>query len=92
MQYNNILRRIIMGNNQYDFENLTLGSEGSMVYILQKNLNHIRKQQLIEDGLFGEETLEAVKEFQAQHNLEVNGVVDYKAIIEIDSEYEIQHS
>jgi len=81
-----------MRNEQYDFENLTLGSEGTMVYILQKNLNHIIKEQLIEDGIFGEKTVEAIKEFQAQHDLEVNGIVDYKAIIEIDSEYEIQHS
>lgn len=77
-----------MENKQYDFENLTFGSEGSMVYILQKNLNHIRKKQLIEDGIFGEKTLEAVKEFQAQHNLDNNGIVDYKAIIEIDLEYD----
>lgn len=81
-----------MKNEKYDFENLTLGSEGTMVYILQKNLNHIQEEQLVEDGLFGEKTLEAVKAFQAQHNLEVNGIVDYKAIIEIDTEYEIQHS
>lgn len=77
-----------MENKEYDFENLTLGSEGTMVYILQKNLNHIRKNLLVEDGIFGEKTLEAVKEFQAQHNLDINGIVDYKAIIEIDLEYD----
>ncbi|MBU1669286.1 peptidoglycan-binding protein [bacterium] len=81
-----------MENEEYDFENLTIGSEGTMVYILQKNLNHIREKQLVEDGIFGEKTLEAVQEFQAQHNLEVNGIVDYKTIIEIDSEYEMQRS
>lgn len=81
-----------MPEETYDFENLTLGSEGTMVYIVQKNLNHIREEKLVEDGIFGPKTLEAVKEFQAQHNLEIDGIADYKAIIEIDSEYELQHS
>jgi len=81
-----------MKKEEYDFENLSLGSEGTMVYMLQKNLNHIRKDQLIEDGIFGEKTLKAIKKFQALHNLEINGIVDYKTIIKIDSEYEIQHS
>ena len=79
-----------MKNNSYDFENLSIGSSGIMVYVLQKNLNHIG-ENLIEDGIFEKETDEAVKKFQLDHKLESNGIVDYKMMIEIDIEYEIQH-
>ncbi len=84
-------RRIVMQNKNYDFENLNIGTKSIMVYILQKNLNEIG-ENLVEDGVFGKETNRAVKEFQAIHNLKVNGIVDYKTMIEIDLEYERQHS
>jgi len=80
-----------MKNNSYDFENLNIGCKSIMVFILQKNLNHIGSQ-LKEDGIFGEKTDKAVKKFQLEHNLESNGIVDYKTMIEIDVEYESQHS
>jgi len=84
-------RRIIMQNNNYDFQDLNIGNRGIMVYILQKNLNEIG-ENLIEDGIFGKETNKMVKEFQTLHNLDINGIVDYKMMIEIDLEYERQHS
>ena len=80
-----------MKNDNYDFQNLNIGTNGIMVYILQKNLNEIG-ENLVEDGIFGKETNDSVKEFQLIHNLDVNGVVDYKTMIEIDLEYERQHS
>jgi peptidoglycan hydrolase-like protein with peptidoglycan-binding domain len=80
-----------MKSENYDFQNLKIGSCGIMVYILQKNLNEIG-ENLKEDGVFGEKTHKAVKEFQALHNLNINGIVDYKMMIEIDLEYERQHS
>jgi peptidoglycan hydrolase-like protein with peptidoglycan-binding domain len=84
-------RRIIMKNDNYDFQNLNIGTRGIMVYVLQKNLNEIG-ENLIEDGIFGKETNKTVKEFQTIHKLEANGIVDYKMMIEIDLEYERQHS
>ena len=84
-------RRFIMQNKNYDFQNLNIGTKGIMVYILQKNLNEIG-ENLVEDGIFGKETNKIVKEFQSMHNLKVNGIVDYKTMIEIDLEYERQHS
>ena len=79
-----------MATENYDFENLNIGVKGIMVYILQKNLNQIGAE-LKEDGIFGNETDETVKLFQTEHNLENNGVVDYKTMIEIDSVYELQN-
>ena len=79
-----------MQNNNYDFENLSIGNSGIMVYILQKNLNHVG-ENLLEDGVFGKITDEVVKRFQSEHHLENNGIVDYKTMIEIDIEYEVQH-
>jgi peptidoglycan hydrolase-like protein with peptidoglycan-binding domain len=84
-------RRIIMKTNNYDFQNLNIGNNGIMVYILQKNLNEIG-ENLVEDGIFGKNTNKTVKEFQTLHNLDANGIVDYKTMIEIDLEYERQHS
>ena len=48
---------------------LKLGSKGADVKVLQKRLN------LIPDGIFGNITLEAVKEFQRQNGLFPDGVV-----------------
>jgi peptidoglycan hydrolase-like protein with peptidoglycan-binding domain len=80
-----------MKNSNYDFQNLNIGTRGIMVYILQKNLNEIG-ENLVEDGIFGKETNRTVKAFQKMHNLDVNGIVDYKTMIEIDLEYERQNS
>ena len=48
---------------------LKLGSKGSDVKTLQNKLN------LIEDGIFGPLTEEAVKDFQRKNNLTVDGIV-----------------
>lgn len=58
------------------YENtLQLNSQGDAVLQLQKLLNKIG-YSLDEDGYFGNCTLEAVKNFQANNNLVPNGIVD----------------
>ena len=56
---------------------LRKGDRGKMVRTLQKLLGDKGYTVLI-DGIFGDETLEAVKAYQADHDLRVDGVVGPK--------------
>ena len=53
---------------------LSYGSQGSDVTELQKLLNQ-NGYQLDEDGIFGDKTQEAVKNYQQKNNLDVDGIV-----------------
>ena len=63
-------------DNPYDTpsKNLRLNSKGNDVRWLQVELNR-RGYHLVCDGIFGPKTDEAVKAFQADHGLAVDGVV-----------------
>ena len=54
--------------------NLRQGSQGSDVTELQKLLNQ-NGYNLAEDGIFGNNTLAAVKDYQQKNNLAVDGIV-----------------
>ena len=67
-----------------NFQVLSLGQRGTMVYIVQKMLNTLG-YELKEDGAFSESMEEAVKLFQStRENLVVDGIVDYHTMKEID--------
>lgn len=53
------------------------GSKGSSVTELQKRLNQ-NGYNLAEDGVFGDKTLSAVRDYQANNNLAVDGIVGNK--------------
>ena len=57
---------------------IRFGDRSSAVEHLQRGLNklHVTDRRLKDDGEFGEETLEAVKKFQFQHDLRVTGSPD----------------
>ena len=60
-------------------EDLAEGSEGDAVKALQTALNaRGAEPPLVVDGMFGPETLKAVKHFQGGHSLEVDGIVGPK--------------
>ena len=61
-------------DGQASFPMLNLTSHGTMVTRLQ-NLLSREGFLLEEDGLFGQATRDAVKEFQRQHQLRVDGIV-----------------
>jgi peptidoglycan hydrolase-like protein with peptidoglycan-binding domain len=58
-----------------DQDLLQLGSRGSAVVTLQQRLERLGYYTSAVDGRYGEATAAAVREFQAQHNLPVDGMV-----------------
>ncbi len=70
--------------NRNPQRNLSVGSVGDDVRFIQKALNTIAKQYvgiskiLNEDGIFGENTRRAVRDFQRIFNLDADGIVGVK--------------
>jgi N-acetyl-anhydromuramyl-L-alanine amidase AmpD len=63
---------------------LKRGNRGAGVIDLQKTLNTIvGKKVLAEDGDFGAATERWVKQFQKDHNLRSNGIVDYSTWVQL---------
>ena len=56
------------------FTQVSLGSTGNDVKELQRMLNQ-RGYNLTADGIFGQQTLAAVKDYQGKNNLAVDGIV-----------------
>lgn len=67
-----------------NFQDLSKGQSGTMVYIVQKILNSIGFE-LREDGVFSEKMEKTVKEFQSiRDTLVVDGIVGYQTMKEMD--------
>lgn len=65
--------------NAFIANNLQKGSSGNDVLELQKKLNSTGYgYNLAEDGVFGDNTLAAVKDYQQRNNLAVDGIVGTK--------------
>lgn len=76
----------------YPGYDLTVGSSGEDVRMAQEFLNRIaRNYPLIpkvpEDGIFGQNTAEAVKTFQGIFNLPKTGIIDYSTWYQISNIY-----
>ncbi len=73
-------------------ENLTIGSQGNAVRTIQEQLNSISNRytainKLAVDGVYGENTAEAVREFQNIFNMPQSGIVDFPTWYEISRVY-----
>ena len=78
------MSRVTRKQEKVNFQSLSIGQGGTMVYIVQKIFNKIG-YELKEDGIFSEKMLQVVKEFQASRdNLVVDGIVGYQTMKEID--------
>ena len=80
------MSEIINTNSQEkeNFQVLSVGNSGTMVYIVQKMLNTLG-YELAEDGVFSESMEQAVKSFQStRENLVVDGIVGYQTMKEMD--------
>lgn len=72
--------------------NLTIGSRGNSVMQMQRQLNVIADvysliPKVAEDGVFGQGTADAVREFQEIFNLPANGIVDFPTWYKISEIY-----
>lgn len=63
----------ITGVGEGEFKNLSLGSKGTLVQIVQQRLKAGKYYNGRIDGMYDEETERAVKKFQRKHNLYVTG-------------------
>lgn len=71
---------------------LNIGSSGQKVFQMQEQLNRIRQDYpalpyINPDGIYGQQTADAVRVFQRVFNLPVTGVVDYPTWYEISRIY-----
>lgn len=76
----------------YPGTSLQVGSEGSYVRTIQNQLNAISNSypavpKVVEDGIFGQQTADAVRTFQQIFGLPQTGVVDFKTWYEISRVY-----
>lgn len=72
--------------------NLTIGASGGKVQQMQQQLNRIAQNfpaipRITADGVFGNQTAEAVRVFQRIFNLPATGIVDYPTWYEISNIY-----
>ncbi|MDF5714380.1 MAG: peptidoglycan-binding domain-containing protein [Rhizonema sp. NSF051] len=56
---------------------LRINVQGQAVTILQLLFNNFHGLQIKVDGIFGQETENAVKDFQGSRNLHLTGIVDF---------------
>lgn len=78
--------------SSYPGYDLSKGSSGGPVITIQEQLNEISKsypaiRKLTVDGIFGNETENAVKEFQRAFDMPATGIVDYPTWYKISSIY-----
>ena len=72
--------------------NLTVGSSGDNVRIIQNQLNKIANNypaipKLAADGIFGQSTSNSIKKFQEIFSMPINGIVDFATWYKISSIY-----
>lgn len=72
--------------------NLTIGSSGEKVKMLQEQLSRIAQNypslpRLTPDGIYGQNTANAVRQFQSIFGLPATGIVDYATWYEISEIY-----
>jgi peptidoglycan hydrolase-like protein with peptidoglycan-binding domain len=76
--------------NESDFQELSLGCQGSMVLIAQRMLNSIG-YKLKENGNFDESMAHAVRDFQIENSpLVVNGIICSDTMVAIDTAIAMQ--
>lgn len=71
----------ITGKGKSEFKNLSLGSKGNLVQLVQHRLKALGMYGGIEDGIYGVSTERAVKRLQKINNLPVTGGVTFREYV-----------
>ena len=68
----------IMGVGEGEYKNLSVGSKGNLVQLIQERLKGLGLYDGEINGIYGIKTEDAVRKFQLQNNLSVNGVMSFR--------------
>lgn len=68
----------IMGVGEGEYKNLSVGSKGNLVQLIQERLKGLGLYDGEINGIYGIKTEDAVRKFQLQNNLSVNGVISFR--------------
>ncbi len=68
----------ITGVGEGEYKNLSVGSKGNLVQLVQGRLKGLGLYDGDINGIYGVKTEEAVRTFQKQQNLSVNGVISFR--------------
>ena len=71
----------VTGRGRDEFKNLSLGSKGNLVQLVQHRLKAVGVYDGIEDGIYGISTEREVRRFQKMNNLPVTGVVTVREYV-----------
>src|SRR5699024_6282801 len=68
----------IMGIGEAEYRNLSVGSTGNLVQLVQGRLKGLKLYDGETNGIYGAKTEFAVREFQRLNKLSVNGVISFR--------------
>jgi hypothetical protein len=66
---------------------MQLGDRGESVRDIQHFLNKHMGTSILEDGVFGLQTQENVRQFQRQYKVSVDGIVGYQTLLQLNAQY-----
>ena len=73
----------VTGKGKGEFKNLSLGSKGNLVQLVQHRLKAIGLYDGMEDGIYGISTERAVKRFQKINHFPLTGVVTVREYVQL---------
>lgn len=68
----------ITGVGEGEYRNLSIGSKGNLVQLVQGRLKAMKLYHGDVNGIYGVKTENAVREFQKENQLSVNGVISFR--------------
>jgi hypothetical protein len=73
----------IMGTGKYEFKNISKGSKGNLVQIVQNRLKAAGYYYGICDGIYDNKTEQAIKKYQKDYELPITGGVTFREYLHL---------